>query len=72
MSKLPLATFEKLIKEMKKNTRVSNKATKLFVEIIEDIAKDIASEAIEMAEHAKRKTVMESDIKLAAKMVLKK
>jgi histone H3/H4 len=71
MVKLPLATFEKVLKESKKNIRVSDRATKTFVGVIEEIAKDIASEAGEMAEHANRRTIMESDVKIAAKRYLR-
>ena len=47
--------------------RVSEDAMEAFAEIIEDIAIDIASKANQIAKHSKRKTVLDTDIKLAAK-----
>ncbi len=68
MSKIPLAPFEKVLKESKKNIRVSDPAAKAFVEMITDIAKEIATDAAELAEHANRRTILDSDIKMAGKM----
>lgn len=67
MAKIPLATFEKVLKESRKGIRVSEEAAKEFVEIIGEIAKEIAADASELAVHANRKTILKSDIKLAAK-----
>ncbi len=67
MSNLPLATFEKILKASRQGIRVSDKATKEFIEAIDSIAKEIASEASTLAEHANRKTIMDSDVKLAVR-----
>lgn len=67
MVKIPLATFEKVLKESKKGIRVSQGATEEFVQLIREIAEEMASEATELASHAGRKTVMREDIKLAGK-----
>ncbi|MFQ5648240.1 MAG: histone [Candidatus Aenigmatarchaeota archaeon] len=67
MAKLPKATFEKILKEAGKNIRVSDGAALEFVEVVGDISRDLARDAAELARHANRKTILASDIKLAAK-----
>jgi len=67
MSKLHFATFEKVLKESKKGIRVSDRATEEFLLVIGDISKQIAADAVELAEHANRKTILEQDIRLAYK-----
>ncbi len=47
--------------------RVSDGALKVFAKVLMEKADEIAEHAVKMALHAKRKTVKESDIKLAAK-----
>ena len=47
--------------------RVSDKAKAALKDVIEDIAEEIASNAVKLALHAGRKTVKSGDIKLAAK-----
>ena len=47
--------------------RVSQSALDAFCEIMEDIAKDIGTQANKIAKHAGRKTIHGDDIKLAAK-----
>ena len=66
MPKLPLAPFEKLLKESGAK-RVSKSATKAFVRIVEDFGDGIGRDASELAKHANRKTVTEADILLADK-----
>lgn len=68
MSKIPLLPFEKILKEADSDIRVSEAATKEFVEVIDEIARKIAKDAAQFAKHAKRKTVMQEDIKLAKNM----
>ena len=63
MVKLPLAPFEKLLKESGAK-RVSESATKAFVQAIEEIGSDIGKEASDLAKHAGRKTLLEADIVL--------
>jgi len=67
IAKIPLAPFEKVLKESKKDIRVSDSATKEFVDLISEIAKEIAADAAELAEHANRRTILNSDVKLAGK-----
>ncbi len=47
--------------------RVSDDAARVFANILMEKADEIAAQAVKMANHAGRKTVHESDIKLAAK-----
>jgi histone H3/H4 len=66
MPKLPLAPFEKLLKESGAK-RVSKPATKAFVRIVEDFGNELGKSASDFAKHANRKTVTEADILLAHK-----
>lgn len=63
---IPLAAMEKVMKSAGAD-RVSDKAKLALKNIIEDIAEEIASDAVKYAFHAGRKTVKAGDIKLAAK-----
>jgi histone H3/H4 len=63
---LPLAAMEKILKSAGAQ-RVSDKAKVALKEVIEDMADDIASTAVKLAQHAGRKTVKSGDIKLAVK-----
>lgn len=65
--KLPKYTFEKILKAADKNIRVSDKATAEFVFVIGEISRDLAEDSAELARHAGRKTILSSDVKLAAK-----
>ena len=66
MTKLPIAPFEKILKE-NGSKRVSFSAGEALAEITGEIAAEIAKNASAMAEHAGRKTVVRSDIELARK-----
>lgn len=63
---IPLAAMEKILKNAGAD-RVSDKAKAALKNVIEDIADEIASSAVKLANHAGRKTVKAGDIKLAAK-----
>ena len=65
--KLPLFPFERMLKESDPSIRVSEKAAKEFVFVIGEIAKEIAEDSAELARHADRRTILDSDVKLAAK-----
>ena len=67
MAKLPLAPFEKILKESRKGIRVSDAATKEFVFLVGEISREISRECAELAEHANRKTILDIDVKLAGK-----
>ncbi|MEM3393800.1 MAG: NFYB/HAP3 family transcription factor subunit, partial [Candidatus Methanomethylicia archaeon] len=51
--------------------RVSVEAAEALREILEDMAIEISKEAIELAQHANRRTVTGEDIKLAIKRLQK-
>ncbi|MCS7364238.1 MAG: histone family protein [archaeon GB-1867-035] len=70
MPELPLAPVDRLIRKAGAS-RVSENAAEALREILEEIAIEVSREAIELANHAERKTVTADDIKLAAKRLLK-
>ena len=47
--------------------RVSDESAEELRRVIEDIAKEIAKNAVDMSKHAGRKTVKAEDVKLASK-----
>jgi histone H3/H4 len=63
---IPLAAMEKIMRNAGAE-RVSDKAKASLKSVIEDIANDLALEAVKLANHAGRKTVKASDIQLAAR-----
>lgn len=63
---IPLAAMEKILK-LSGAERVSDKSKVALKEVLEDIAEEIATDAVKFAQHAGRKTVKAGDIKLAAK-----
>ncbi len=66
MSEIPIASVDKLIRKGGAE-RVSEGAARLLGEHLENVATEIAREAISLASHAKRKTIKAEDIKLACK-----
>lgn len=58
--------FKKFLSKLG-SVRVSYKAAEEFTVFIEDIARDLLENAKKYAEHAGRKTVLISDIRLAKK-----
>ncbi|MDD3975652.1 histone family protein [bacterium] len=66
MSELPIAAVDRLIRKAGAE-RVSEEAAEALGKILSDVAIDISSQAIELAKHAKRKTVTAEDIQLATK-----
>jgi DNA-binding protein len=60
------APLGRILKELGAK-RVSDSALEVFAKVIKEKADEIAEQAVKMAQHAGRKTVKESDIKLAAK-----
>jgi len=63
---IPLAAMEKIMKKCGAE-RVSDKAKAALKNTLEEIAEEIATDAVKLAVHAGRKTVKASDIKLASK-----
>lgn len=66
MADLPIAALDRLIRKAGAE-RVSEDAAEELGRILEEVALDISKQAIELAKHAKRKTVTGEDIKLATK-----
>ncbi|HNW05623.1 MAG TPA: histone family protein [archaeon] len=66
MADLPVAAIDRLIRKAGAE-RVSEDAAEELSKILSEVAIDISKQAIELAKHAKRKTVTGEDIKLATK-----
>ena len=64
---LPTATVERLIRSAGAQ-RVSESGAEELAGILDEIGKNIAKDAINLAEHDKRKTIKVEDIKLAVKL----
>ncbi len=62
----PLAAMEKVLKNCGAE-RVSDKSKAALKDAIEEIAEEIATNAVRLAAHAGRKTIKAGDIKLASK-----
>ena len=67
MGRLPKAPFEKILRESGKDVRASDSAAQALAEIAEDLVKELAQDAAELARHAGRKTILEEDVRLARK-----
>jgi histone H3/H4 len=63
---LSSAAFERILKHAGAK-RVSAEAAEEFAKIMEDRLLQVATEAVALAKHAGRKTVVASDIRLARK-----
>ena len=63
---IPLAAMERILKRAGAD-RVSEESKEALRDVIENQATEIASSAITLARHAKRKTVKAEDITLASK-----
>ncbi|MBW6470088.1 MAG: histone family protein [Methanosarcinaceae archaeon] len=68
MTIIPYAPVERLIRSAGAH-RVSETAGIALAEILEQYGLEISTEAIKLAQHAKRKTVKAEDIKLALEML---
>ncbi|KXA97095.1 histone [candidate division MSBL1 archaeon SCGC-AAA259I14] len=66
MAELPLAAVDRIIRKAG-GQRVSEGAAIELAEILEEKALEIASEATTLSEHAGRKTVRDTDIRLAVR-----
>ena len=66
MSEIPKAPVARIIKESGAE-RVSEDAKAALAEYLEEVARDVAKEANNVAKIAKRKTIKADDIKLAIK-----
>ena len=66
MAELPIAPVKRIIKNAGAS-RVSDDATVLFADHLEEQATIIAENAVKLAKHAGRKTVKVDDIRLSVK-----
>ncbi len=66
MGELPLAAVDRIIRKAG-GGRVSEEAVKILAEILEEEGIKIAQQAKTFANHANRKTITESDIRLSRK-----
>ncbi len=66
MAKLPIAPFEKILKENGAK-RVSFSEGEALAEMMGEIAAEVSRNASILAEHAGRKTVIRKDVELAKK-----
>ncbi|HIP74300.1 MAG TPA: histone family protein [Euryarchaeota archaeon] len=69
MAELKLAQIERIMRKAGAQ-RISAEAKEALREILEEVAYEIASLAVEIAQHSGRKGVQAEDIKLAAKQLL--
>jgi len=61
---LPLAPLERLLRDAGAK-RVSKTAVKEFAGVIADYAHDLSGEAATLAKHAGRKTIIDTDVRMA-------
>ncbi len=66
MAILPLAPLKRIAKKAGVK-RISDKAVEELRDIVEEIAEDLARDAVVAARHAGRKTVKARDIKLVSR-----
>ncbi|MBL7170118.1 MAG: NFYB/HAP3 family transcription factor subunit [Candidatus Aenigmarchaeota archaeon] len=66
---LPLAPLERLLRKAGAK-RVSKGAVKEFAAVIADYAYDLSSEAAVLAKHAGRKTIINSDVRMARRRMV--
>lgn len=66
MAELPIAAVDRIIRKAGAR-RVSESAAEELAEVLEEQALEVAGEATELADHAGRKTVRDTDIRLASK-----
>ncbi len=69
-SELGLSAMYRILKKSGAE-RVSDESADELRRIVEDIATEIAKNAVDMSKHAKRKTVKAEDVKLASKPFVK-
>lgn len=62
MANLPIAPVKRIIKE-NGISRVSDEAAEILADAMEEYAEYIAVEAVKLAKHAGRKTVVADDVK---------
>jgi len=68
MAEISLASVGRIMRRAGAE-RISKEAIVALAEALEEIGTRISKEAIELAKHAKRKTIKKEDIKLAVKRI---
>ena len=68
MGELPLAAVDRIIRKAG-GERVSEEAVEVLAKVLEEHGMKISREADVFAKHAKRKTITDEDIRLAAKTI---
>ncbi len=63
---IPLAAMEQILKKAGAE-RVSDRAKVALKEVLEEYAETVSAKAVKFSQHAGRKTVKSSDVRLAAK-----
>ena len=61
---IPLAPLERLLRKAGAK-RVSKSAVKEFAAVLADYAYDLSAEALALAKHAGRKTILPADVRMA-------
>jgi histone H3/H4 len=68
MTELPIAPIGRIIKNAG-GKRVSEDAKEALANFLEEYGEDISTKALLLAKHAKRVTVLASDIEMATKQI---
>ena len=63
---IPLAPLERILRKAGAK-RVSKSAVKEFAQVLADYTHDLSAEALALAKHAGRKTIVAADIRMAKK-----
>lgn len=66
---IPLAPIERILRQ-EGGYRISEEAARRLRDFVEELARDIARESVEMAKHAKRRTVKSEDVEMAIRRFL--
>ena len=68
-SELPLAPLERLLRKSGAK-RVSKDAVEEFANVIADYAYALSGEAVALAKHAGRKTIVDADVRMAKRRMV--
>lgn len=71
MAELAIAPFKRMLRKIRPDMKISDKAKKDMRNMTEKFAMDVLRGAIEIAKISKRKTVMVGDIRAAKKQLVK-
>jgi len=71
MTELAIAPFKRMLRKIRPDMKISDRAKRDIRNITERFAMEILRGAIEIAEISKRKTVMREDLKAAKRQLVK-